>query len=338
MRYLTLTRTLVYYDGPQLLLGKDGKGTKYLALGVPSAEVTQLFLAVGVSEGKLNDYFGETVDLRNVFRHPKRDRYFTFSLDHNISGRFLLKEQPVVDDNWLPSAGFFASLHTEPMDDAEKLGTQVMNIPINGRWDMQDLAQFSNKYTDAYAFLYATTREPVPEFKNAGSDFFSELFQRYPWRGGYSSVSFYNDLYRAIAPKQRVRIREIHYASPGVIQVEASAMLEQHIRTIVLRVNEDWRVIKDAYRDLYDGLSERKFLGLSRHEIQPTKKDEIFAQQSALRLSSAIKFDGLQRVYSLCGKDWITAAKILLSFYRRIEELADFYDSGKAAFELTADQ
>jgi hypothetical protein len=202
-----------------------------------------------------------------------------------------------------------------------------MNIPIDGRWDMQDLAQFSNKYTDTYAFLFAATRESNP------NDFFAELFQRYPWRGGFSSVSFYNDLYRATPPQQRVKIREMHYASPGVIRVEASALLASQIRTMVLCMNENWRVIKEAYKELYAGLSERNFLGLSRYEIQPSLSDKAFARRASGKLGSAMKFSGLERIYNLCDKDWIATAKILLSFYRRIEELADFYDSGKAAFE-----
>lgn len=331
MRYLTITRTLVYYDGPQLFLGQDGRGTSYLAVGVPGADPRKLqFLAVAVADSRLDDYFSEVVDLRNVFRHPKGDRYFTFSLDETRGGRIQLIELASVDEAWLPSAGFFASQHTEPTDDVERTGVAVMDIPIDGRWDMHDLAQFPNKYADTYAFLFAVTREPPPR-QSAANEPFAELFQRYPWRGGYSSVSFYNDLYRAIPRQQKLKIREIRYASPGFIRIEASAMLTAHIRDMVVCLNENWRATKDAYKELHDGLSERSFLGVSRYEMTPSASDKVFAQRACEKLSVEMRFLHLQRVYRLCDDDWISTAKILLSFYRRVDELAEFYDSGKVS-------
>jgi hypothetical protein len=336
MRYLTLARTLVYYDGPQVVLGHDGRGTSYLAVGVPSLDDgAPLFLAVAVAEGKLDDYFSEVVDLRHIFRRPKGDRYFTFSLEENRGGRFALAEREAVDEEWLPAAGFFASQHTEPNSDAGAAGMQVTVIPIDGRWDMQDLATFPNKYADAYAFMFAVTREDASSDVSGSQDHFAELFQRYPWRGGYSTVSFYNDLYREIPRQQRLKIREIRYASPGVIRIEASALLTDSIRVMVLQINENWSVIREAYRELHSSLSERSFLGASRYEIEPSPGDKAVVREGCRVLSKAIGFQNLQRIYKLCDDDWISAAKILLSFFRRIEELAAFYDSGKASFAPT---
>ena len=113
-------------------------------------------------------------------------------------------------------------------------------------------------------------------------------------------------------------------------------MLTSQIREMVKRVNENWRAVKDAYKELHDGLAERDFLGVSRHEIRPTSSDKAVAQRACRKLSSAMQFGNLSRIHELCDDDWISTAKILLSFFRRIEELADFYDSGKASLEAEA--
>jgi hypothetical protein len=245
---------------------------------------------------------------------------------------------PSIDEEWIPSAGFFASLHTEPIEGADSPGMSVMDISIDGRWDMQDLAQFPNKYADTYAFLFAVTRDASPAQASHKQEPLAELFQRYPWRGGYSSVSFYNDLYRAIPRRQRLKIMEIKYASPGFIRIEASAALTTQIRELVASLNGNWKANKEAYRELHDGLSQRDFLGVSRYEINASPGDKAFADRACRKLSAAMRFEHLQRVCVLCDGDWISTAKILLSFYRRVEELSAFYDSGKVSFASLAER
>jgi hypothetical protein len=194
---------------------------------------------------------------------------------------------------------------------------------------MQDLARFPNKYTDAYAFLFAVRRSN----DEARSDQVAELFQRYPWRGGYSSVSFYNDLYRAIPRQQRIRIREIQYASPGVIRIEASRALSQELRALIVRMNDHWREIKDAAKELGDGLSERGFLGTSSREAEVSAADRRFLERACGSLGRALAFDGVPAVHRLCDHDWVATAKIVLSFYRRLLDLSDFCETGKASLD-----
>ena len=328
MRYLAVTRTLVYYDGPQLLLGHDGRGTPYLAVALPhSADSEAPFLAVAVSQNRLDDYFAETIDLRSVFRRPKGDRYFSFSLEIHRAGRYPLTDCPSVKDDWLPSAGFFASQHTEIQRPVDSDETYILDIPIDGRWDLNDLAKFPNKYVDAYAFLFAV-RCSTSEID---ADHISGLFHRYPWRGGYSSVRFYDDLYRTIPRPQRITVREIRYASPGLIRIEANQDLTDQLRALVMRLNENWRDIKSSAQELQNAMSERGFLGTSNYEVEVSSADREFLAQSCANLATAMQFQGLSVVNSLCGRNWVATAKIFLSFYRRLFDLSDFFETGKAS-------
>lgn len=328
-RYLTILQTLVYCDGPQLVIGEDGRKCKYLALAIAHPTSQYGFLAVQVTEEMLEDYLSESVDLRFVFKRPKRDKYFLFDLQVEKNGRYSLIELNRVEDDWLPEAGFFARSHTEeePVN-ATSLQTATLDIGIDGRWDIQDLSQFPNKFADAYSFLHA-----VRSTGQRGNDYsLGELFERYPWRGGFSSVGFYNGLYMRIPRNQRLVVKEIRYASPGTIKITALPGIADEIQRMVEACNNNWRNVQEAYKELHNGMSERDLLGLSHREVKLSHNDNAFLERACKALSEVIGFDYLPRVHKLAGSDWLATAKIVASFYRRVEELADFYESGKANF------
>lgn len=328
-RYLAIKHTLVYCDGPQLIMGKDGRGVLYLGLAISHPDCQYGFLAVPVSEEMLEDYLSESVDLRFVFKRPKRDKYYLFDFQTDKQGRFPLSELSHVEDDWLPDAGFFARSHTEA--DPENVPLQqsaTIDIGIDGRWDIQDLSEFPNKFADAYSFLHA-----VRSSDDDGNDReLGDLFERYPWRGGFSSVGFYNGLYMRIPRTQRLLVKEIRYASPGAIKITALPSIAGEIQKMVEAINSDWRNVQEAYRELHNGMSERGYLGLSHREVNLKNDDRAFLERASKALCKAIGFDYISRVHKLAGSDWLATAKIAASFYRRIEELARFYESGKANF------
>lgn len=328
-RYLTIRQTYVYCDGPQLVMGEDGRSIKYLGLAIPHPEHVHAFLAVQVSEEMLDDYLAEAIDLRFVFKRPKRNRYFLFTLDNENAGRFSLKEIGEIDEEWLPEAGFFSRSHTE-LENTTYATQQpsTLDIGIDGRWDIQDLSQFPNKFADAYSFMHAMR----PSNQRGADESLGELFERYPWRGGFSTVGFYNDLYFRIPRPQRLAVKEIQYASPGTIKITAIPDIAAEIQTMVEAINSDWRKVQEAYKELHNGMSLREFLGRSHREVTLDNNDKAFLERATKALCKVIGFKYLARVHKLVGSDWLATAKIIASFYRRIEELADFYESGKANF------
>lgn len=327
MRYLTIEQTLIYVDGPQLVLGRDGRDMKYVGLAIPSEGYENKFLAVQVSDQLLEDYLAEHVDLRFVFKRPKRNKYYSFILEEVRRGAHPLIEIEAIEDDWLPDSGFFASNHTEPITHSSYgQSANTLDIKIDGRWDIQDLSQFPNKFADAYSFLYALDSEPNENNR------FANIFDRYPWRGGFSAVGFYNDLYTKIPRAHRLAVKEINYASPGKIKLTAVPDIANEIQTIVENINSNWSEIREQYLELQEGMSERKFLGRSHHEITLSDSDKAFLENAVGSLCRALQFSYLERIFEMVGNDWLATSKIVASFYRRVSELAEFYDSGKASF------
>ena len=326
MKYISIKATLVFYDELQLFIGIDERKAQYICIAVPEENLQNLFLCSAVSPTMLEDYLSSSVDLRYVIKNPKNGHCFTTNLTNQIKGRYLLEKLPRdIPEDWLPEAGFFATNHTEEFKDYSSQSNQTFEIAINGRWDVQDLSYFPNKFADVYSFLHAF-EESRPNL----IDKVKVLFQRYPWKGGFSAVSFYNDLYHLIPKMDRLAVEEIKYASPGSIKLNANSDIVEDIRKSVLKVISNNDSIKKLYCDLQDGMSERKFLGVSKYDAQPTADDVIFLENSSNKLASSIDFDGLMKIHEYTDQEWVATAKILASYYRRLEDLAEFYDSGKA--------
>ena len=116
----------------------------------------------------------------------------------------------------------------------------------------------------------------------------------------------------------------------------ASSVLSGQIQSLVRGVNDRWREISDAYSELYDGMKQRGFLGVSIREVTADAEDKAFLRRACKGLASAMQFEGGEQVHTLCGRNWVATSKILLSFYRRVTDLAEYYESGKVSMPLSS--
>ena len=104
-------------------------------------------------------------------------------------------------------------------------GTHV--ISIDGEWLMADFSEFFHYYAQVYSLCLVLQ----PEEQSRSQ--FAEALARYPWRGGYSVVNFYQELDRVIGRPGRPRVRSIQYASPGAIEIAAVVGAAASVRHIV---------------------------------------------------------------------------------------------------------
>ena len=197
-----------------------------------------------------------------------------------------------------------------------------------GRWDILDLYSLPHRYAEVYSFLYAL------EFSNGAEPYgFREIFQRYPWRGGYSAVNFYDDLYQAIPSAERPTIKQIRYASPGFIDVVLYLSIGLAIGRMVVRFAKQFEEIEEIYHRAYKHLQERRLLSLDvKEKERKLEKDEIkLIRESYHSLADALGFKKTNALQKLCADD-LGAIKTLFAFYRRLRELARFQLDGKVKF------
>ncbi len=105
---LYLDETLVYYDGPQLVICKDENETKYLAVCSGWFEKLERWVAVKISEERWQAIYNDQVTLYDAFKEPEDDKAIVFeqSFETQVETSRVI-EPSTLDDGWLPTPGFY---------------------------------------------------------------------------------------------------------------------------------------------------------------------------------------------------------------------------------------
>ena len=212
--------------------------------------------------------------------------------------------------------------------------TTVHSLHIDGRWELYDLYDLPHRYAEVYSFFYALEFAETSQGSGA-----QEIFHRYPWRGGFSAVNFYDDLYKAIPKAVRPTIKSIRYASPGHIEILVYLGIAVAIGRCVVSLARQFDSIEQIYHGIYKRLQERKLL---RVEVKERERkftaDEIKLLADSLQdLARPLGFTKAHQLRKLCGDD-LGAIKMLMSFYRRLRELAEYTIEGKVRFPELEDE
>jgi hypothetical protein len=160
-------------------------------------------------------------------------------------------------------------------------------LKLDNDWEMQELADLAKLYTQCYSLVYSLSGDRVESTDEQVVDWFHGVYAKLPWRGGYTAVNFYNSLYAKIPYEQRPQIVEIRYASPGERKLRR---LEVELAELQLD-QERLRFVRSAKQQLIDQM-----------QIPQVMQEELIRRSS--------------------GND-LMQLKILMSFYRRVQPLAE---------------
>lgn len=114
-RKLEYVETLLYYDLPNIFVGKDILGISYICLLVEIGELEDKFLCVPISPLRLQDYKKGNVDLRFVFERPESDEYYLAEVSGFSISDFEITpiENNEFPQSWLPDDGFFHEIELQ---------------------------------------------------------------------------------------------------------------------------------------------------------------------------------------------------------------------------------
>lgn len=198
-------------------------------------------------------------------------------------------------------------------------------IAIDQRWSLDDLYVFSRNFEQAYFLAYSF----LPELPRQAVGRVEDAFRKFPWRGGYSAVNFYNQL--QVASQHRPTIRSIQYASPGILDLALLLPAAFTIGQLVRSIAKSIEVSNSTYHRVMTDLQERKLLRLKvrETELQLSKVEAKVIEEHAETMARLLGFDSHRQLTERTGNPFFTL-KILLSYYRRLRTLAKFEVSGKA--------
>ena len=199
---------------------------------------------------------------------------------------------------------------------------------MDGDWSLEDLYVLPRTYIDVYSFMYSFLR-PIETFDDP-DDRLVITYSSHPWKGGFSSLNFYQNLKYIVEPKERPTVKTIQYASPRWLELGVVLAVATQIKRIVSFFVSSASELNALYNEIYEGMHDRKMMKIEakRASLKLSKEQLDFAVESSEKLSKLMGFENLEQINKLT-KNPLATLKILLSFYRKIKVLAKFDISGK---------
>jgi len=322
MAKLTIEKILLSYEVPLVALAKSKNGDRYLGVNYEDGETAFKFYFSKIKIEHLKQLFSEKIDVHYAITKLHTGKYELGEVWGNPGEEFKTKGFSELPLDSLPEPGMFIPGHAP-----ESLNSDFKVVNIDGQWEISDLRKFSDLVQDCYSFGFAL----LGATGNAATKKINSLFHKHPWRGGFSSVNFFKELYKNIPNEDRAGIRKIEYASPGEIKFYMNGDVADSIRELVNGINEDKSPARDAYKKAYVYLQDLGWLSKSDADIALSSQD---IEALTELLEETCKAFGLEEsaehILDLASGDPLSAIKIVLAYYRRLQGLADYVATGKA--------
>lgn len=327
-----VVQTLLWYDIPEIVLAQIGKNEFVLAVSSGCEDDPEnAYYGASFTQRQLIEYQDQKFDLRYALSRPKSRRYWRFEFEPenvNVQLKPIVKSNPSLLKS-IPEAGVFSRVHSKiGLVDSFILDSEERFL-LDGNWELGEFSQLYAKMEDVYYIL-----NDIRRWKNLGDgsgkkDAISSAFEK-PWRGGGSYRSFYSDVANDNQDYSQLRMGGIQYNSPGHVTIKAKRVaFDQFLRSLE-HYSEHVKEGKRAYNKLYGLMSQSKMLGRHRTSvITEAMRGELTDRSIALAAYlHGVSYDSLLQ---MARGDKIVASKVLLSIYRRVEGLYQFFDEGRIA-------
>jgi hypothetical protein len=202
-------------------------------------------------------------------------------------------------------------------------------LHLDGRWNLEELSEATRDYTQLYGFAYSL----LPDLPLARKEEIDYIYGKFPWRGGYSTVNFFNQLFHKIPPKLRPEVERIQYASPGFIELTELLLVAVIVARIVRAVCSTINIAHDTYRKIQQGYVDHELakINLAKEELELTQRQIAFCETSAKQLVQVFGLTEAQEqlIEQRVQGNPVMKLKILLSVFRRVKPLAKKQSEGK---------
>jgi hypothetical protein len=322
MGKFTVQKVLLSYEVPLVILAKRSNGNLYLGLNYEDGDTAYKFYFSRIKTEHLNLLYEEKIDAHYVLTKLHKGKYELGELWGSVDESFTTKSAEELPADSLPEPGMFIPGHAP-----ESHNSEVKIVNIDGQWEISDLRKFSDLVQDCYSFGFAL----LGAAGQIASTRINKLFHKHPWRGGFSSVNFFRELYVNIPAEDRADIRSFNYASPGEIKFFMNGDVADSIREIVNGINEPESEAKEVYRKAYRRLQDNQWLSKSDADVALSAIDLADLTQILQDCCDAFGIDGqADHILDLASGDPLSAVKIVFAYYRRLQGLADYVATGKA--------
>jgi hypothetical protein len=328
----TVVEHLVDFDGPQLLLLKTNRNRHMMANAVRRQGMQSPFFGCEVTDRVLERYFSERADLHFVFSMSIGRIYYTFDLAQAGRDKVQLLKLDASEsqtDQYWPEVGFFSRSHTTTFNRAAIL-TTVRSFKIDGKWAATDFSVFHTKMSDLYA-LFGVLERLKGAHSATERGFVHEAVQQRFWQGGGSYGGFYDSLIERnralkLAPLEVARIQ---YASPGEISLSGNGQTLASIADILDLFDKKHDELNGFYGNIYGALKKEGLLSAPPEASFSTVRVRKLIERNTRDFGESMQLDNIDQIYDACEQNALVFAKVILSVYRRANELYKFHAEGR---------
>jgi hypothetical protein len=293
------------------------------------------FFAAEVRENVFNKYFDGKADLNYVMRNAVYDKYYMFDLGDAAGGSVRMRpiEKTYAEEHeFFPEPGAFARSHTHTFNPRHTEGVTVHRFGIDGNWQANDFSHFHAKIANLYGLFSVLRRLDDVEPEIPERAYMRQLVRERFWRGGGSYVGFYDELYDHIRNLSPLEVESIVYQSPGQIVFRGDAAAFAEIDQIVDVFSRDERQLRERYRLIHGILRRERLLREGPRARFSTPEIAARAREEATTLATGMRLDRVSEIMESCDNNSVVFCKIIMSIYRRANELYTFHAEGRVQF------
>jgi hypothetical protein len=199
-------------------------------------------------------------------------------------------------------------------------------LPQSSDWSLQDLYVFPHTYEQCYTFVYCLDTQ-LPARDEEAID---HAFERYPWKGGYSYVNFYQVLRTRIPSAARPKLASMHKASPGWIELALNLDVAVQVAKSVALMSGSFVAAAAAYKKAWTLLlSIRTEREKARNQQLQLRQSQVKAIRGTCEeLAKCLGFKNLNELHKRTS-DPEVSLKLLAAHYRRLRTLHQYESRGK---------
>lgn len=175
MRSLSLIHTLLEYDIPQVFVGMDVLGGRFVCMLSDITDGEPIFLCVPISDRRLKELLTSKLDLRCIYEDPESPEFYLCSPSNLLQPfEIQLASYKVVSKNLLPDPGLYFDQTDEVLNKAQELNTTVayasLSVPesvneprIRTRKLSEFLAIYQGVLKNLAKAVAKTSGKPIPK-------------------------------------------------------------------------------------------------------------------------------------------------------------------------------
>jgi len=199
-------------------------------------------------------------------------------------------------------------------------------VLADGAWDIDDLSTFSEAFKETYAYFYWIHPSTLVD------DSTRSRFQRYFWSADFVGRQFAQDLYFRIPVSDRLNLKQIRIASPGIIEFAggagALALIAHSARAFVKLGSEFFDLLEKVRKFFRENRLERPPKRIDGDTIKSAHIEAATILASKLGASLGLSEFEIEHLINMTGSP-ISALKLLVSLATEAGKLSTLEQHGK---------